>query len=39
MVHTAVLQLEQWQRKMLMDDGSDKFAGRELVQGHTTDQV
>lgn len=33
-----VLQLEQWQRKMLMDNGSDKFAGRELVQGHT-DQV
>jgi len=32
-------QLDQWQRKSLMDDGSDKFAGRELVQVNPMDQV
>lgn len=39
-VHVCVaLQLDQWQRKLLMDDGSDKFAGQELVQVHSADQV
>lgn len=34
-----LVQLDAWQRKMVVEDGKEKFPGQELVGMHTAGQV